>query len=147
MREWKYDVRDKLSDYPRQKNAVETLPDEIRRLESEYTSLHGAIYDDTPVQGGGTPYEDKLLHNIILRGDTERQLQRARMAVEFVEAALNTLTEEERHIVDVMYISRQRGATERLRQELGLEDERSVYKRVDKILKKLTIAMYGGTEG
>ena len=81
MREWKYDVRDKLSDYPKQKNAVETLPDEIRRLESEYTSLHGAIYDDTPVQGGGTPYEDKLLRNIILRGDTERQLQRARMAV------------------------------------------------------------------
>lgn len=147
MREWKYDVRDKLSDYPRQLNAVETLPDEIRRLESEYTSLHGAVYDDTPVQGGGTPYEDKLLRNIILRGDTERQLQRARLAVEFVESALNTLTHEERHIVDVMYISRQRGATERLRQELGLEDERSVYKRVDKILKKLTIAMYGGTEG
>lgn len=147
MREWKYDVRDKLSDYPRQLNAVETLPDEIRRLESEYTSLHGAIYDDTPVQGGGTPYEDKLLRNIILRGDTERQLQRARLAVEFVESALNTLTHEERHIVDVMYISRQRGATERLRQELGLEDERSVYKRADKILKKLTIAMYGGTEG
>lgn len=147
MREWKYDVRDKLSDYPRQLNAVETLPDEIRRLESEYTSLHGAIYDNTPVQGGGTPYEDKLLRNIILRGDTERQLQRARLAVEFVESALNTLTHEERHIVDVMYISRQRGATERLRQELGLEDERSVYKRVDKILKKLTIAMYGGTEG
>ena len=147
MREWKYDVRDKLSDYPRQLNAVETLPDEIRRLESEYTSLHGAIYDDTPVQGGGSPYEDKLLRNIILRGDTERQLQRSRLAVEFVESALNTLTHEERHIVDVMYISRQRGATERLRQELGLEDERSVRKRVDKILKKLTIAMYGGTEG
>lgn len=147
MREWKYDVRDKLSDYPRQLNAVETLPDEIRRLESEYTSLHGAIYDDAPVQGGSSPYEDKLLRNIILRGDTERQLQRARLAVEFVESALNTLTHEERHIVDVMYISRQRGATERLRQELGLEDERSVRKRVDKILKKLTIAMYGGTEG
>ena len=56
MREWKYDVRDKLSDYPRQLNAVETLPAEIRRLESEYTSLHGAIYDDTPRQGGGPPY-------------------------------------------------------------------------------------------
>ena len=52
MREWKYDVRDKLSDYPKQKNAVETLPDEIRRLQSEYTSLHATIYDDTPVQGG-----------------------------------------------------------------------------------------------
>ena len=147
MREWKYDVRDKLSDYPRQKNAVETLPDEIRRLESEYTSLHSTVYDSTPVQGGGTPHESRMLHNIILRGDTERQLQRACLAVEFVESALNTLTDEERHIVDVMYISRQRGATERLRQELGLEDERSVYKRVDKILKKLTIAMYGGTEG
>ena len=147
MREWKYDVRDKLSDYPRQKNAVETLPDEIRRLQSEYTSLHATIYDDTPVQGGGTPYENRLLHNIILRGDTERQLQRARLAVEFVEAALNTLTEEERHIADVMYIYRQRGAVGRLREELGLEDERSVYKRAEKVLRKLTIAMYGATEG
>ena len=146
MREWKYDVRDKLSDYPKQKNAVETLPDEIRRLESEYTSLHATIYDDTPVQGGGTPYEDKLLRNIILRGDTERQLQRARLAVEFVESALNTLTHEERHIADVMYIYRQRGAVGRLREELGLEDERSVYKRAEKVLRKLTIAMYGATE-
>ena len=32
------------------------------------------------------------------------------------------------------------------REELHLEDERSVYKRADKALKRLTIAMYGATE-
>lgn len=147
MRDWRYEVRDKLADYPRQRNAADTLPGELERLGLEYTSLHAAVYDTDPVQGGGSVYEDKLLRNIIQRGETERQLSRARLASEFVEAALNTLTEEERHIADVMYIYRQRGAVGRLREELGLEDERSVYKRAEKVLRKLTIAMYGATEG
>lgn len=46
----------------------------------------------------------------------------------------------------VMYIHRHRGAVGRLREELGLEDERSVYKRAERALKKLTYALYGREE-
>ena len=63
-----------------------------------------------------------------------------------IESALALLDDTERHVATVMYIDRQRGAVERLREELGLDDERSVYKRADKVLRKLTIALYGREE-
>ena len=146
MEDWKYKAKDKLRDYAAQLNAVETLPDELRRLESEYTSIRAATTDTTPVQGGGTTQEDRALSNIVRRQETERLLERARFAVEFVDRAMAQLSEEERLVLDLMFVHRQRGAVGRLREELHLEDERSVYKRTDKALKRLTMAMYGATE-
>ena len=73
-------------------------------------------------------------------------LSMTQIDIERIEAALDCLDETERHIVDTMYIHRQRGAIERLREELGLEDERSVYKRAERALKKLTYALYGREE-
>ena len=146
MEDWKYKVKDKLRDYTAQLNAVETLPDELRRLESEYISIKAANTDATPVQGGGTTQEDRALSNIVRRQEIEAMLYRAKKSVAFVEAALARLSEEERLVLELMYINRQRGAVGRLREELHLEDERSVYKRADKALTHLTIAMYGATE-
>lgn len=59
---------------------------------------------------------------------------------------MTALNPDERHILDLMYIDRQRNAVSRLCEELHLEDERSVYKRVDKALRKVVIAMYGAEE-
>ena len=146
MEDWKYKAKDKLRDYSAQLNAVATLPLELKRLESEYTSIKAANTDVTPVQGGGTTQEDRALSNIVRRQEIEAMLYRAKKSVAFVEAALARLSEEERLVLELMYINRQRGAVGRLREELHLEDERSVYKRAAKALKRLTIAMYGATE-
>ena len=146
MEDWKYKAKDKLRDYSAQLNAVATLPLELKRLESEYTSIKAANTDVTPVQGGGTTQEDRALTNIVRRQEIEAMLYRAKKSVAFVEAALARLSEEERLVLELMYINRQRGAVGRLREELHLEDERSVYKRADKALKRLTITMYGATE-
>lgn len=146
MSNWKYDIKDDLARYGGQLVAVTTLPDELRRLELEYESIKIANTDTTPVQGGGTVYEDRLLTNIARRDKTAMALSMTQIDIERIEAALDCLDETERHIVDTMYIHRQRGAIERLREELGLEDERSVYKRAEKALKKLTYALYGREE-
>ena len=146
MEDWKYKAKDKLRDYAAQLNAVATLPDELERLESEYTSIKAANTDTTPVQGGGTTQEDRLLSNIVRRQEVEAMLYRAQKAVGFVESALGQLSDDDRLVLDYMFIHRQRGAASRLCDALGLEDERSVYKRLDKALKRLTIAMYGATE-
>lgn len=146
MEDWKYRVKDKLRDYTAQLNAVETLPDELRRLESEYISIRAANTDATPVQGGGTTQEDRALSNIVRRYEVAALLERAQLAVKFVDRAMEQLDDEERLVIDKMFIHRQRGAVTRLCDELHLEDERSVYKRLDKALKRLTIAMYGATE-
>ena len=146
MGSWKYDIKDDLARYGGQLVAVTTLPDELRRLELEYESIKIANTDTTPVQGGGTVYEDRLLTNIARREKTSMALSMTQIDIERIEAALDCLDETERHIVDTMYIHRQRGAIERLREELGLEDERSVYKRAERALKKLTYALYGREE-
>lgn len=146
MSNWKYDIKDDLARYGGQLVAVTTLPDELRRLELEYESIKIANTDTTPVQGGGTVYEDRLLTNIARRDKTAMALSMTQIDIERIEAALDCLDETERHIVDTMYIHRHRGAVGRLREELGLEDERSVYKRAERALKKLTYALYGREE-
>lgn len=143
---WKHEVKEKLADYVRQVNAASTLPDELRRLDLEYAGIRAANTDATPVQGGGTVQEDRMLNNIVRRGQTADALDMARLDIARIESALALLDETERHIASVMYINRQRGAVERLREELGLDDERSVYKRAEKVLRKLTIALYGREE-
>ena len=45
-----------------------------------------------------------------------------------------------------MYIHTTAGRAERLADELGLSDSRSVYKRTENALRRFTIALYGATE-
>ena len=59
------------------------------------------------------------------------------------DVALAVLTDEDRLVLDRFYIHPMRGNVDRLRGELGLEDERSVYKRKDKALRRFTVALYG----
>lgn len=146
MEYWKYKAIDKLKDYSAQKVALQNIPDEIARLESEATSIRSATGDSTPVKGGGSRREDMLLSNIVKREEHKAMLERAKYAVGVVDRGLSVLSREERHILDVMYIVREKGAVGRLAEEFGLADDRSVYKRVDKALLRFTIAMYGATE-
>lgn len=145
MEEWKYKAIDKLKDYSAQKVALQNIPDEIARLESEATSIRSATGDSTPVKGGGSRREDILLANIVNREELKAMLERAKYAVRVVDRGLNVLSKEERHILDVMYIFREKGAEERLMDEFGLQERSSLYKRVNKALLHFTIAMYGAT--
>ena len=146
MEYWKYKAIDKLKDYSAQKVALKNLPEEIRRLESEARSIKSATADGTPVKGGASGREDRLLSNIVRREEHKAMYKRARLAVSMVDRGLSVLTPEERHVLDVMYIIREKGYIDRLMQDYDLADERSVYKKADKALLHFTIAMYGATE-
>lgn len=146
MEYWKYKAIDKLKDYTAQKAALQNLPEEIKRLESEACSIKSATADGTPVKGGGSGREDRLLSNIVKREEHKAMLKRAQLAVSMVDRGLAVLSQEERHILDVMYIVREKGYIARLMQDYGLADERSVYKKADKALLHFTISMYGATE-
>ena len=143
MENWKQRVRDKLCDYGLRKVALDNIPREIKRLEIESVSIRSATADGLPVKGGGNGREARMLWNIMQREDLKRNMQMATEFVTFVDGGLSVLTTEERRAVEMMYIYPQRNAAEQLRNEWALEDKRSVYKRMDKILYKLTIAMYG----
>ena len=146
MEYWKFKAIDKLKDYSAQKVAVINLQAEIARLESEACSIKSATADGTPVKGGGSGREDRLLSNIVRREEHKAMLKRAKLAVSMVERGLDVLSQEDHHILDTMYITREKGYVDKLMDEFGLLEESSLYKRANKALHRFTIAMYGATE-
>lgn len=146
MEYWKYRAIDKLKDYAAQKASLSNIPEEIARLESEAYSIKSATGDGTPVKGGGSGREDRLLSNIVKRGELAMMLERAKLYVRTTERGLAVLTAEERRLLDLMYIVREKGAVNRLMDEYGLQEESSLYRRINKALIHFTVAMYGATE-
>ena len=140
---WKFEAIEKLKEYTARKNAITSIPEEIKRLEEDAQRIRAASTDATPVQGGGSTREDMLLSNIVHREELQRRLSDARQWVDIVDGGIAVLSDEDRLVLDRFYIHPMRGNVERLRDELGLEDERSVYKRKDKALRRFTVALYG----
>ena len=142
---WKPEAVEKLRMYEAKKNAIQSIPEEISRLEIAMESIRSATSDGTSVAGGGSRREDMLLSNIVHRGELERSLEQAKKWVALVDAGLEILTKEERLLLDRFYIHPERGIAERLAEELNL-DVKTVYKRKDAALRRFTISLYGGTE-
>ena len=143
MLDWRSEAEDKLKKYELMKNAVAGITEEIKMLEDDARRIRAASTDSTPVQGGGSTREDMLLTNIVRREELKLKLEDAQKRVKRVEDGLALLSDDERLVLYRLLIHPMRRNVERLREELGLEDNRSVYKRRDKALNKFTIAMYG----
>lgn len=146
MEYWKFKAIDRLKDYTAQKLSIENLTDEIAQLQSEAYSIKSATGDGTPVKGGGSGREERLLSNMAKREEAKMKRYRAKLAVRMVDRGLSALSAEEKNLLDKMYITREKGAVERLMNELGLQEASSLYKRVNKALYRFTIALYGCTE-
>lgn len=142
---WKHEAIEKLKEYEARVKSVKTIPNEIKRLELDYTRIRSATRDGTPVRGGGSTREDMLLSNIVHREELERALEMARMWVALVDAGMDPLTPEERLVLERFYMRPERGNVERLCQELGCEKS-TVYNRRDKALRRFMLALYGGAE-
>ena len=142
---WKYEAIDKLKQYAARKSAVQSIPEEIRRLEMSISGIRSSTSDGTPVKGGGSGKEDIYLSNIVRRQELERSLENAKSWVAFVQRGLDFLAEDERLILDRFYIYPAKGNVERLCMELSCE-QATVYRRRDAALRKFTICLYGCTE-
>ena len=140
---WRSEAEDKLKKYELIKNAVAGMQEEIKMLEDNAMRIRAASTDATPVQGGGSAREDMLLDNIVRREELKWKLEDAKKRVKRVEDGLALLSDDERLVLYRLCMHPMRGNVERLREELCLQDDRSVYKRRDKALNKFTIAIYG----
>ena len=76
--DWKREAVEKLRDYEARKTALESIPDELARLESDFTRVRGAGMSGAPVTGGnGDGREQALLSNIVHRQELRRALKQA----------------------------------------------------------------------
>lgn len=143
---WKREAADKLKNYEAYKLALESLPKEIKRLESSFAGIRSATTDGTPVSGGGgSTRADAMLSNIVHRDELKRRLKEARLWVSMVDKALAILTDEERLVLDRFYTHPAKGNVGELCERLHVEQS-TVYRKRENALRRFTIALYGVTD-
>ena len=142
---WRNEAMEKLRRYDIMRQALRNIPDEIERLKAEATILKSVSANSMFVLGGGGRQEDARINNIIQRQELEQTLRQVRQWLAVTERGLLALDEEQRMILQRLYLYPQKGAMERLCMELGLEQS-SVYRKRDQALHRFTSAIYGFLE-
>ena len=137
---WKLLAIEELETYPAKKEAMTTIPERLRELESAFVSIGSPSADKVAVQGGGG--NDKVLNNIVQRDKLSQNLAEVVRFTARVERGLAVLGDDENEILSRCYIHPERGAVERIANARGL-DKSTVYRMRDDALRKFTIAMYG----
>lgn len=143
--DWKCEAKAELRDYEAKRTATINLPDEIAQIKYEAMRMGGASSDKSPVKGGGSAWEDKQINLQVKLDKLKFSLAVTRKWVDRVEKGLSVLSEEERLILDRLYINPAKNNLDRLCGELGVE-KTAVYNRRDAALIHYTKARFGCTE-
>ena len=109
---WKDLAKAELEMYPAKKEAMTTIPERLRELESAFVSIGSPSADKVAVQGGGG--NDKVLNNIVQRESLFRNYTEVVAFVDRVERGLAVLGDDENEILSRCYIHPERGAVERI---------------------------------
>ena len=145
--DWKSVAIEKLKDYQAKKQALETIPMQIAEIKSTMTGIRSVGAISVPVIGSkGNGREDMYINGIAKIEELERELERTKLWIRIVDRGLSVLNREERLVLERLYINREKYAAERLCDDLGLMDARTVYKRREQAVRLFTIALYGYTE-
>ena len=142
---WKSEAMEKLRRYDAMRAASCNIPKEIRRLQIAACATKGASADAAPVKGGGNRREELLMDNLVHRQELQWTLDQTKCWLDVTERALKSLTREEKLILHRLYICPEKGAVDRLCEELGLEQS-SIYRRRDRALQRFAVALYGFPE-
>lgn len=142
---WKNEAMEKLRRYDTMRQALRNIPEEIERLKAEATLLRGSSTDKVFVRGSGNRNEDAWINNIVQRQELEQTLTQVRRWLSIADRGLMALDDDQRLILQRLYLYPQKGAVERLCIELGLEQS-SVYRKRDQALHRFTAAIYGFLE-
>ena len=139
---WKNEAIERLTKYSAMVQALDNIPKEISRLEGTVQHLR-----EVKIGNGGKgrqpgPQDDYLIGNIIKRQELDQAYDNARLWVDTTDCALSVLAEDERNILEKMYITPYRGVVGKLCAEMGIEQS-TVYRKRDQALYRFTMALYG----
>ena len=139
---WRGEAVEKLRKYDAMCRSLQNIPLEVKRLEVDARAIRGARTDGTPVKGGGSGREDALINNIAHRQELTWALEQAKYWVDITRRGLETLTPEEKLVLQRFYLTPEQRGVQRLCMELGVEQS-SIYRKRDKALRKFALALYG----
>lgn len=128
------------------RRALENIPDKIASLELGFTSIRAASSDGEAMPGGGgNKREEAMINNIAMRDKLRRDLEIVTRDVKRLDAALAELPEDERHVIDSMYMHRSGDTVDRLCTDMGFSKSQ-LYRFKDVALADLARKLYGIVE-
>lgn len=139
---WKMKCKADLFNLRKNEAAILSIPEEINMERERMTSIKSASTGTAPVQGGGTSYEERMNNSICLIDLLSDKLRFAESEVRLTKKALTALTDEERRILEVLYIDKQKNGVQRLCEELGCDDS-TVWRKANRALTGYCIARHG----
>lgn len=139
---WQKAAIEDLRKYQAQKESLANMKLRIAALVEKYRAIKCVSTDSTPVQGGASRIEDRMLDNIVERQRLAHTYRATEKLVKLVERGLAGLDNRERLVLDRFYINRPSGHVEELMEELNVEQAR-VYQIKNDALYKFTVRSYG----
>lgn len=131
-----------LQNLDRCRFSIRQMTEELRTLEAEYAAIKATDYDKQPGGHGENVQEEKLLTAIAKRDELRANLKFTRRRVADLERLLSALPDDERRIVERMYIHREKYAADNLATELGYETAH-IYRLKNQALVHLAQMRYG----
>lgn len=123
-------------------NSIGNIEERIEVLEMKFTGIKGSRNNTTPVQGGGSQWEDCILDNIVERDRLSILLEANKRILGIIENGLKCLTSSERLVLERFFMRKRKDHVNSLIEEIGVE-RTQIYRLKDQALYKFTIQMYG----
>ena len=138
---WKQEAKEELRNYERLKMSLQNIMGRIQSIEEQKFSLKSSS-DDTPVQGGGCKYEDRLLNLVVEQERLKHTYKANKLRVSLIEKGLAALNDIERTVITEFSTSKACTAVDIISEKTGYE-RAQIYRIYDSALYKFTIAEYG----
>ena len=138
-------MAERLRNYGLRKKSLDFTKRELERINAEMTRIQSATKDGTPVSGGTNHREDRLVNLIMAKVEVEAVRKETSSWLYNMDKALSELDADERHILDVVYVSPVNNAIDQLSREFGF-DKSTVHRKKERALRNLTLMFYGIVE-
>ena len=140
MANWIWNAKQDLIEYQSVKDSLDNIPEQIAELEAQITSLKGTNYDKTPVQGGMSGGESRILDYIDRKERLKINLEIATAKVNRIDRGLEGFTEREYRVLELAFLRGQ--SEESICSAMGYEGRNIRYIK-SAALKKFTLSMFG----
>lgn len=116
------------------RSALKHIPEQIKALEMKYGEIKATSYDKDVVSGGENRREEKLIEVLLEKDQLRRNYERTLLEVKEADTILLELTEEQRTVLQYMFIKRQKNDPDRLAEILCCEKATVYRKRNDALI-------------
>ena len=133
---------EELQNYERDKFSLHQTQEELETLEAEFTTIKATNYDKMPGGSGDNVQEEKLLTVLAKKDERQKNLEHTARHVEDIERLLSQLPENERKIIELAVIKKNRYSDYELEEMIGYE-RTQIWRLKNKALNHLARLKFG----